>query len=187
MATKAITQNLTYEQYLKAPEVEGRYDIVDGEMRMASAPVPGHQITNAQFFRVLDAPIRDLGLGWLLYAPVDVVIEREPLRTRQPDLLLMSNERFAQINRFAPIEEAPDLVIEILSPSNSRRDIADKIDDYARIGVSECWLASTEAHTIEVLTLVSSDWQRRALLGGDDKMRSNILQEVDVEVSQFFV
>ena len=187
MTTATTTKPLTYEEYLDTPEIEGRFDIVDGEMIMAPSPIPEHQITHKQFFLTLHQFIVERNLGILLYAPLDVVIRRNPLRTRQPDLLLLSNESYARIYLDRPIEEAPKLAIEILSPSNTRRRVQDALADYAAIGVKECWLVSLDARTIEVLTLVNGEWQRLALLGIGDRMRSDVLAGLDVEVRQFFI
>ncbi len=185
--TATQTQLLTYEEYLDTPEIEGRFDIVDGEMIMAPSPIPEHQITIKRFLFALNQFIVERNLGELLFAPLDIVIRRNPLRTRQPDLLLLSNESYARIDRHLPIEEAPELTIEILSPSNTRRRIQDVLADYAAIGVKECWLVSLDARTIEVLTLVNGEWRRLALLGIGDRMRSNVLAGLDVEVGQFFI
>ena len=185
--TATQTQLLTYEEYLDTPEIEGRFDIVDGEMIMAPSPIPEHQITSREFFRILDTFVVERNLGILLFAPLDIVIRRNPLRTRQPDLLLLSNESYARIDRHLPIEEAPELTIEILSPSNTRRRVQDALADYAAIGVKECWLVSLAARTIEALTLVNGEWRRLALLGAGDRMRSEALAGLDVEVERFFV
>ena len=185
--TATQTQLLTYEEYLDTPEIKGRFDIVDGEMIMAPSPIPEHQITHKQFFLILHQFIIKRNLGELLYAPLDVVIRRNPLRTRQPDLLLLSNESYARIYLDRPIEEAPELAIEILSPSNTRRRVQDALADYAAIGVKECWLVFLAARAIEVLTLVNGEWQRLALLGIGDRMRSEVLAGLDVEVDRFFV
>ena len=185
--TATQTQLLTYEEYLDTPEIEGRFDIVDGEMIMAPSPIPDHQITSSEFFLILHQFIIERNLGKLLFAPLDIVIRRAPLRTRQLDLLLLSNESFARIDRRKPIEEAPELAIEILSPSNTRRRVQDALADYAAIGVRECWLVSIRTRTIEVLTLVNGEWHQLALLRAGDRMRSDVLAGLDVEVGQFFV
>ena len=185
--TATQTQLLTYEEYLDTPEIKGRFDIVDGEMIMAPSPIPEHQIIFRQFFRILDRFVVERNLGELLSAPLDIVIRRNPLRTRQPDLLLLSNESFARIYLDRPIEEAPELAIEILSPSNTRRRVQDALADYAAIGVKECWLVSLDRRTIEVLTLVNGEWHQLALLRAGDRMRSDVLAGLDVEVGQFFV
>ena len=185
--TATQTQLLTYEEYLDTPEIEGRFDIVDGEMIMAPSPIPEHQIVGSEFHLILGPFVREHNLGRVLFAPLDIVIRRNPLRTRQPDLLLLSNESYARIDRRKPIEVAPELAIEILSPSNTRRRVQDALADYAAIGVKECWLVSLDARAIAVLTLVNGEWQRLALLGVGDRMRSEVLVGLDVEVGQFFV
>lgn len=185
-ATAAAWGPLTYEEYLNTPEIEGRFDIVDGEIIPAPSALPGHQIINRQFFRILYPFIVERGLGELLFAPLDIVIRRAPLRTRQPDLLLLSNESFARMDRRAPIEETPELVIEILSPSNRRRNVEEKLRDYASIGVPSAWLASSEAQTVDVLTLEGGEWEREALLGVGDRLASRALEGLDVDVGRFF-
>ncbi|MCH8282412.1 MAG: Uma2 family endonuclease, partial [Chloroflexi bacterium] len=144
------TQRLTYEEYLKGPEIKARYDIVDGVMIMAPAPSVNHQQVLGNLYTHLRLFILAQALGKVLFAPLDVVIQREPLRTRQPDLLFVSNERSEILGQM--VEGAPDLVVEVLSPSNSRADVEAKLADYGGLGVRECWLVSPEGITVEVLT-----------------------------------
>lgn len=182
MATQ--TRRLTYEEYLKGPEIKQRYDIVDGEMIMALAPTVEHQRILRQLFRMLDRFVTQHGLGEVLFAPVDVLIQREPLRTRQPDLLFVSKERSEILGQI--VEGAPDLVIEVLSPGNTRGDVEGKLADYARLGVRECWLVSPEARTIETLALAEGAWQRIGIFGVGDKVASKTLDAIELEVSQVF-
>ncbi|HLF03952.1 MAG TPA: hypothetical protein VI855_01885, partial [Dehalococcoidia bacterium] len=75
------TRRLTYEEYLAGPEIKARYDIVDGEMIMAPAPTLGHQTILRQIFLPLHRFVTEHHLGEVWFAPLDVVIQREPLRT----------------------------------------------------------------------------------------------------------
>lgn len=178
------TQRLTYEQYLNGPEIKARFDIVDGVMIMAPAPTVDHQKILRQLFRSLDQFVSQRQLGDVLFAPLDVVIRREPLQTRQPDLLFISNHRSAIIGQV--IEGAPDLVAEVLSPSNTRSDIEDKLMDYASLGVQECWLVSPEARSVEVLELANGDWIRLAIRGLGDQVQSGLFPELTLPVGQLF-
>lgn len=178
------TRQLTYEEYLKLPEMKARYDIVDGELIMSPSPNIQHQRILRQLFRMLDPFVTEHQLGEVLFAPLDILVQREPLRTRQPDLLFVSNERVGILREI--IEGAPDLVVEVLSPSNTRADIESKLADYARIGVRECWLVSPEAHTVEVLALRDGSWKRIALCGLGDQVRSNVLAGLAVPVADIF-
>ena len=167
------TRQLTYEEYLKTPEIKARYDIVDGVMTMAPAPTLEHQKILRQLFLMLHQFVSEQQLGEVLFAPVDVIIQREPLRTRQPDLLFVSNERANILGD--QVEGAPDLVVEILSPSNTRSDLEAKLSDYATLGVSECWLVSPEARSVEILGLTEGSWVRLGISGLGEQVRSQVL------------
>lgn len=179
------TQRLTYQEYLEGPEIKQRYDIVDGEMKMAPAPTIERQRILRKLTRFLDTWVTENQLGEVLFAPVDIVIQRQPLRTRQPDLLFVREENSGILGQV--VEGAPDLVVEVLSPGNSRSDLADKLADYAGLGVQECWLVSPEARTVEVLGLKEANWQRTSLHGLGDQIESAILKGLELEVSQLFV
>ena len=179
------TKRLTYEEYLKLPEVRRRYEIIDGEMVTAPGPSTEHQVILAQLFFHLYWFVNEHGLGTVLFAPLDVLIEREPLRTRQPDLLFVSKERSSILGQI--VEGAPDLVVEVLSPGNTRGDMDDRLADYAGLGIRECWLVSPEGRTVEVLSLAGGNWKRVSLSGVGDTIRSAVLQGLEVPVSQIFV
>ncbi len=178
------TQRLTYEEYLKGPEIKARFDIVDGVMIMAPSPTLDHQKILRQLFLLLHRFVAERDLGEVLFAPLDVVIQREPLRTRQPDLLFVSNERAAILGQI--VEGAPDLVAEVLSPSNSRADMEAKLADYGGLGVLECWLVSPEGITVEVLERFEGGWTRLALCGMGDQVQSKVLSGLALGVDEIF-
>ncbi len=184
--TTATTQTtLTYEEYLNEPETMFRYDIVDGEFVMSAAPNIYHQTVSGNVNEPVRRFVREHNLGGVWYAPVDVIVQQEPLRTRQPDLLFISNERAAIILE-GRVHGGPDLVVEILSPSNSRADIESKLADYARVGVRECWLMSPEGHTVEALQLYAGEWKRLALRGGGETVETVVLLGLELPVSEIF-
>src|SRR5688500_5755161 len=126
MVTEAVTHPLAYEEWRSLPETNRPYEIVDGVMRMPPAPSSDHQWTVFRFGRKLADHVEERILGVVLPAPVDVVLQRDPLRTRQPDLLFLSTERTgirgrAELQRMPLLEVAPDLVVEVLSPGDTRR------------------------------------------------------------------
>jgi Uma2 family endonuclease len=184
--TKLLEKKLlTYEEYLALPEIEGRYDIIDGELLMSPAPTPFHQRILINLILLLTPVVRERQLGEVLCAPLDVVICREPLRTRQPDLIFIRAER-TDIIGDQLIEGAPDLIVEILSPSNTRAEVEKKLKDYAAIGVSECWLVSPEAQIIEVLRLTKKGWKRQVIYGLGDKLTSPLLPGFSLKVDEIF-
>jgi Uma2 family endonuclease len=185
------TKILTYEAYLALPETKQPYDIVDGVLCMAPAPTPTHQWIAQEIFKRLSNFVIDRNVGVVLIAPVDLVIQRVPLRVRQPDVLYLSAERtgikgLADLRGMALLETVPDLVVEVLSPSNTRRDIEAKVQDYQRIGVKECWLVSPEAETVEVLNLAGGEATAVGIVGVDGTLISEILGDFTLRLRDIF-
>ena len=115
---------LDYAAYLKLPEIKRRYDIVDGVLTYMS-PSPGwmHQIVARQIFRSLDRYVARHRLGEVVFAPIDVIISKGPLRVRQPDVLFISNARLVETVHEDRIHSGPDLIIEVVSPGNMPKHI----------------------------------------------------------------
>lgn len=152
-------QLLTYEQYMDEGEVMLRYDILDG-VRIVSNPTSRHQDILLNLGEAFRDYQRKQKTGRVQIAPRDVLIRRAPLRTRQPDVLFISTTRLAQNppnTDPAPISPAPELVVEILSPSDTKKVLAAKIADYQSVGVLECWVVSLRARTVEVLSLTAEE------------------------------
>jgi Uma2 family endonuclease len=180
------TKRLTYEEFLELPETNKRYDVIDGELLyMSPGPNPKHQRSVLSLSLKLAPVVKERNLGELFIAPLDVLIRRSPLRTRQPDLLFISRDRLNLIGE-QMIEGSPDLVVEILSPSNTRSDLVDKLADYWSIGVQECWLVSIEARTVEVLGYAPSAFLRSGLFGLGDLIRSEVLPNLLVKVDEIW-
>jgi Uma2 family endonuclease len=178
-------KHLTYQQYLDLPEMRARYSIIDGELAMAAAPTPGHQSVVQETFLKLDSFVREHRLGRVFLAPLDVVIRRDPLRTRQPDVMFISNARRYIIGRQV-IEGGPDLVIEILSPANTRQELEEKLRDYQAINAREAWIVATQGQTIEVLQLSAERIDRSGLYGLGDLIVSQVLPELRLMVDEIF-
>jgi Uma2 family endonuclease len=122
---------------------------------------------------------------------LDVVIHQTPLRTRQPDLLFLSAERSGilgaeQLQGLALLAHAPDLAIEILSPANTRRELDEKLRDYQSIGVSECWIVSPEAHTVEVMRLSLKAIEPLDIFGRGMTVQSEVLAGCKLTVEAIF-
>ena len=125
---------------------------------MPPAPLIGHQWRSIEISVSMKAYVTECQLGLVLYAPVDVMISQTPLRTRQPDVLFISFERLEQyglddMEELPYLDIAPELVVEIVSPSESTRKVSDKLVNYRWIGVQECWLVRSAEETIEVIQL----------------------------------
>src|SRR5262245_28695758 len=150
------TKHLTFADYLLLPTIRQRYDIIDGEMVMTAAPIGRHQWIISSINQALRTYLHTTQRGLVLFAPCDILIRREPLRTRQPDLFAFLRGRSDVADLDALLDQpvidiAPDITVEVLSRNETRHMRTDKLDDYRRIGVKECWMVSPQAQTVEVL------------------------------------
>jgi len=122
---------------------------------------------------------------------VDLLIHQQPVQTRQPDVLYLNVERGGfkdgdSLIGIQLLEVAPDLVVEILSSSDTRRKVKEKLDDYQTIGVSECWLVSPEAQTVEVLKFIPEEMERIGIFGTGQQVSSDVLPGLNLLVDDIF-
>ena len=127
------TRRLTYEDYANTPDDE-RYELIDGDLIMAPGPNMPHQDNQANLGGAMQVFVKERSLGKVYFSDTDVVLSDTDVV--KPDLLFISNER-EDIITYSNIHGAPDLVVEILSPSTSRRDWNEKRELYAEHGVKE--------------------------------------------------
>jgi Uma2 family endonuclease len=80
-----------------------------------------------------------------------LVIRKAPLTSRVPDVAVFLKSTIVEQDGY--VHSAPQLVVEVLSPGNTRRERERKLADYASLGVPEMWVVSPEARTVEVLYL----------------------------------
>jgi Uma2 family endonuclease len=137
----------TVEDYMALTDEYPRYELLEGELIEMVSPTSRHQIVSANLFRILDHHCRSTHQGILLTAPLDVIFSKSVVM--QPDLIFVAEARRAEIIR-ERIIGAPDLVIEILSPTSSQRDLNQKRKLYARHGVAEYWIVDPDDETIEI-------------------------------------
>ena len=172
----------TYEDYVNTPE-DKRYELLDGELIMTPAPVEIHQRVSILLGWRLIQFVTENGLGRVYQAPFDVVLS--DMDVVQPDLLFVSNAR-AHIVTAANVQGAPDLVVEILSPSTAERDRTLKRRLYARHGVSEYWIVDTEASSVTVLLLREGGFEVAGTYGEGDTLTSPALPGFELRVDDIF-
>ncbi len=187
---EVVQKVLTWGDYLQGePKDLGCYEVVDGEVIPAPSPTAEHQWVAKNLLKLLDEFVTQRQAGVVLHAPFDVVIQREPLRTRQPDLLFLSKEQGGtpeNIRQLARLETAPDLIVEILSPLEERERLSEKLSDYHRLGVAEVWLVRTDERTVEVLVRMDEGWRWLGLFSTKETVKSTLLAEFNLPVSKIF-
>ncbi len=180
MATTAA-RNLTYEEWLKMPPVEsGTDEVVNGDLRL----VPTRLYPHAQIISNLIRRLGDLPENAAAYGSgVGLMISRDPLTCRSPDIAVFSRARM--VVQDGLFWSAPDLIVEVLSPSENRPRKEEKLADYASIGVPEVWLVSLEAETVEILLLKEGELERWAILA-EGWLQPTQFAGVAVSVSTIF-
>lgn len=143
------TIKFTYQDYVLLPE-DDRRELIEGDFYVVPTPSIMHQIVVMNLGVPLRKHVKGNRLGEVLWAPVDVVLAEDSVV--QPDILFVSNER-RDIFTEANIQGAPDLVVEVLSPSTADRDRQLKLSLYARFGVREYWIVDPVAESVEVMAL----------------------------------
>jgi len=138
----------SYEDLLRLPEDGKRHELIDGEHFVSPAPTPRHQAVSFNLIRLLGNFVHATKCGRLYHAPLDVVLS--PHSVVEPDLLFISAGREHVIGERC-LSAAPDLAVEILSPSSRRIDAVLKRHLYEKHGVAEYWIVDPEAAAVEVL------------------------------------
>ncbi len=187
-AEKTAALTLTYEQYLAEGEINRRYDILNGVRVWMPNPTVRHQDVLFNIATAFKAFSQASGVGRMVVAACDVLITYEPLHTRQPDVLFISHARFDDRDPLDPsaLNPAPELVVEILSPSDTNRVLAEKIRDYCQVDVRECWIVSLGTQSVEVLRLTPEGERSLAVYGGAEGVRSEVFPGLAVPVLDIF-
>ncbi len=155
MASLPNPKTVTYEEWLRMPEVQdATEEVVNGEIRIMPPAKLKHMQVIAKLYDAIRSQI-DQQTTLAYPAGVGVVITKVPLTSRVPDLTMFDAATIVEQDGY--IHSAPQLVVEVLSPADTRRDREEKIADYARIGVPEVWVVSPEGRTVEILYLAAGD------------------------------
>lgn len=182
MVSVKPTTGLTYEDYAKTSDDE-RWELLDGELVMVPAPNIPHQATQVKLGSRLNAFVEQGSLGQVFFAPTDVVLSDN--NVVQPDLVFISRER-EHIITHANVQGAPDLAVEIRSPSTAERDLTVKRRLYAEHGVSEYWLVDPDAMTVTVLLLGERGYREVASYQIGQSLASPTLEGFSVSLDEIF-
>jgi len=177
----------TYADYLKW-QIEERVELIKGKIFKMSAPNRAHQKLSGFI---------SLKLGNFLYnkkcevytAPFDVRLPRKSkddkdiITVVQPDICVICNP---EILDFKGCLGAPDIVVEILSPSNNIVELKNKYEIYEESGVNEYWVVSPGDRTFLVYNLVNSKYQTTRLMGAGDIFRSSVLEGFELDLNEMF-
>lgn len=147
------TKEWTVDDYLMLGEMNTPCQLINGELIMSPCPTPYHQIILSNLNDLFKAEAKKTG-AIVFFAPMDLHIDRK--NVFQPDLIYISKENKHIITHRA-IEGVPDLVVEIISPSNIFSDRYTKKKVYRKIGIKEYWIVDPANRTLEIFLCSQED------------------------------
>ena len=140
--------SITWHDVQQMPDDGNRYEAIEGDLYVTPAPTTRHQRVSKRLLYALDRILERPGLGEVFVAPYGVEFPATGEGV-QPDIVFVSRAR-REIIAEAGIVGAPDLVVEILSPSTASRDRTIKLRLYERHGVREYWIVDADENAIDV-------------------------------------
>ena len=174
-------ERYTYQDYLTWPEGE-RWELIDGmAYDMSPAPDTEHQSIAGHLFLILGIALR--GKPCVpLFSPIDVVLS--DLDVVQPDMIVICDK--SKITK-RNIQGAPDLVIEVLSPSTSLKDRREKKRLYEKSGVKEYILIDPEGRYIERFILGEDGlFNRGEIFGSQEVLSLKSLTGIEIPLWEVF-
>lgn len=174
----------SFDDWLRLPDDGFRYEIIDGELFVSPSPSIEHQNAVSALLTEMRYYARSQNLGLVLTAPIGVQLPEHTVVV-QPDVLYVSRERLDIVGDDI-IAGAPDLVVEVLSPSNWVFDRTRKQKAYEQAGVREYWIVDYRARTVDVLVLEGREYVQRGQYREGDLAPSEALPGFTIPVADIF-
>ena len=186
MERMALSQ-ITWQDVQQLPDDGHRHEAIEGELYVTPAPSSRHQRVSRRLLYSLEAILGARGHGELFFAPIGVEFP-DTGEGVQPDIVFISRARRG-IVADAGIRGAPDLVVEILSPTTSGRDRGVKRKLYERQGVGQYWIVDLDAEAVELWTFGARPSEEPALQRFTDRVPVRLGGETvgEVDLAAVFV
>jgi Uma2 family endonuclease len=179
MAT--TVRKLTTADYEKIPADGFRHEIIDGEEFITPAPNLDHQRVVVKVTTLLENHVAGKKLGRVFVSPTDVVLSRHDIV--EPDVVFVSEQRFGILTE-KNIQGAPDLVIEVFSPSTQAEDRGKKLTLYQGSGIVEYWIVDPSSKTVEIREFGTT--RRTRVYKEGQSFESAVLAGLTVHLSDVF-
>jgi Uma2 family endonuclease len=166
-----LTKLVTADELLEMQDDGHRYELVKGELRMSPPPGSEHGEVTMNLAGPLYQHIKKNNLGVVYAAETGFKLESNPDTVRAPDIAFVRIERVQETGRLAGyMSGAPDLAVEVLSPSDRVSRVEEKVAEWLEGGARMVWVVSPKLHTVTVyrsLTDIVTLTEKDTLDGGD--------------------
>jgi Uma2 family endonuclease len=173
---------LTVDDYRVLPTEGPRCELIEGDIHMLPSPSEFHQQASNKLAWFLESMIMQGSEGALFHAPFDVFLDES--NAVQPDLLWISDENLARLDQ--GFHGAPDLVVEILSPTNSTRDLEVKRRLYQAHSAREIWIVDPLLKTVQIDRLGAHGYEEPRHFGVDDTVTTPLLPGLAIPLQRVF-
>jgi Uma2 family endonuclease len=165
------------------PDDGKRYEVIDGQLYATPPPITEHQGVAGVLYGYIGHYVRERQLGRVYFAPIGVVLDDE--NGLQPDLVYVTRERLEIISRRG-IEGAPDLVVEILSPSTRVRDRGIKLRRYAAAGVPHYWIVNPRSRELEARRITEHGYELSGKFGPGSVFRPELFPDLEIPIDELW-
>lgn len=178
----------TYEDYLKWPD-DQRIELINGQIYLMTPPLRIHQKISGAIYTQFSNYLKDRECE-VYYAPFGVRLPKENEKDKdidtvvEPDIIVVCDK--SKLDNEG-CKGAPDLIVEIVSPTSARRDKIEKFNLYERYGVKEYWIVEPEEGIISVFTLQDNKrYGRPESYAVDNKIKVSIFDELVIDLKDVF-
>ena len=189
--TQPQVKYFSFEDYYAYDDgTENRYELVDGELVL----MPPESIFNSDIsMKLLLELAKSVPFHLLKYKEIMIEVSGRRAKVRIPDLLILGEECRAALEttkRGTITHDMPPplIAIEVVSPGteNEARDYRFKRSEYAARGIAEYWIVDPVQNKITVLSLVEGFYEESIYIG-DDLIKSGVISEIEIRVSDILI
>ncbi|MGH8932409.1 MAG: Uma2 family endonuclease [Egibacteraceae bacterium] len=182
MSSQAHATGLTYDDLAAFPDDGLRRELIGGQLIVTPAPRPRHQLFVVELTTELNLHARTHG-GQVFCAPLDVYFAHDDVA--EPDVLYLLPQHLDRVeDKF--VRGAPDLVVEMSSPSTRHLDLVRKRNLYERYGVPEYWYADLDTEAVHAHRLADGTYGDPTVLKCGETLTSPLLPGFAIRIDDLF-
>ena len=173
----------TIEDIFALPDGE-RAELIDGKIYYMAPPTWKHQRISGYLHNQIYNYIRsNNGQCEVLAAPFAVFLKDDDINYLEPDISVICDP--SKLDDIG-CKGAPDLIMEILSPSTNRHDKLTKFNLYQRAGVREYWIVDPVSKSVQIFVLEDGHYAAKDFGSAEEKVQVNVLEDCKIDLSQVF-